>query len=296
MSGRKALVEVAQTWRSAGLRLGLHLGVMSVEKPLYRRSLDSVDPLDHIRLAADLGFAGITDNLLKSRPPEVQSAMGEELARLGLAMGTFNNALIAPGQSLPTWGHPDPAMDVEFAATIDASIEAGRRVNGHVITIILADASGADPEVQMQAFARRIHSAADRVAKAGMILGIETVSAVRMPGVLVRRIAQVRELIGAERHPGIGFLFDTGHVHEMDGDPVAAFDQSRDIRVSSIQIANVLDRKGPGTGDTDFTGIFGALKRCSYSGLVELEHYVPEDTAAAEVESLARISRIIGEL
>lgn len=294
MSGRNALIEVAQTWRSAGLRLGLHLGVMSVEKPLYRRSLDSIDPIDHIRLAADLGFAGITDNLLKSRSPEVQSAMGEELARLNLAMGSFSNALIAPGQSLPAWGDPDPAMDAEFAATIDASIEAGRRVNGHVITVILADAIGSDPAVQMQTFARRLHVAADRVAKAGMTMGIETVSAVRMPGVLVRHITQVRALIGAERHPGVGFLFDTGHVHEMEGDPVAAFEQSRDIQVGSVQIANVLDRRGPGTGDTDFSSFFGALKRCSYGGLIELEHYVPEDTAEAEIESLTRISRIIG--
>ena len=53
--GRTTMVRRA--WRSRGLRFALHLGVAAIDKPLFKHSAGS---LDHIELAANIEFAGIS--------------------------------------------------------------------------------------------------------------------------------------------------------------------------------------------------------------------------------------------
>ena len=288
------LLTIPQSWRSGGWRLALNLGVASLEKPLFRRSIDSLDPCDHIRLAADLGFAGITDNMLKARPPAVQSAMGEELAKLGLVMGSFTNAPLGTGD--PLWGDPDPSKDDAFFTSIEASIVTGKRTGGSVITMIVARAPGIEFHLQMRVFAERARKVADRVADAGMVLAIEPTSVSRLPTFLIHHIAEVREIIGPDRHPGLKLMFDTAHVHEMDGDPVTAYLSAQDITTDIVQLANIRDRLDPGSGQTDFTAFFRCLTKLDFSGLVELEYYLREDTAAAERDALQALADILTAL
>jgi len=55
---------------SAGLRLASHLGYLSVDEPLFRDSVGSLDPVAHIEFAARIGFQGVLYPWVASRPEE----------------------------------------------------------------------------------------------------------------------------------------------------------------------------------------------------------------------------------
>lgn len=277
-------------WRDKKVRLALHLGIASPERPLFRALAGSLDPLDHIRLAADIGFAGITDNGLKLRAPSQQSAMGERLAAAGLVMGSFTNSPMGTRDAF--WGDPDSAMDAVFDRAIKESIEAGRRTGGRDITFCALRAEHIAFEVQLDTVARRLRAQADVVARAGMVLAIEPTSATRTPFFLIHHISDARRVMGAQPHPGLSLMFDTAHVEEMDGDPVAAFFVNREV-IHTVQIADVAGRVEPGAGRTDFAAIFAALRRDGFPGLVELEHFLTDESAAGERRALDRLAAIV---
>ena len=281
-------------WRGRQLRFALHLGVASMDKPLFKHSAGSLDPLDHIKLAAEIGFAGISDNMLKCRSDAAQSQMGDALAKHGLVMGSFTNTPAGAGAS--DWGNPDPAVGDAFAYSVGRSIEAGRRIGGRLINLIAMQASGVDREVQIGVFAERVRRIADRVAREGMILALEPVSITRMPGALLHHISEVQEILETSNHPALRLMFDTGHVHEMDGDPVAAYSRARHLTVDSVQLANSRDRLEPGSGETDFVAFFRHLLSEGFEGLLELEHYLQHDSRVAEVLALQRLGEIVNSL
>ena len=47
------------------------------------------DFIDQIKFAYDLGFRSIEDNGLSGRPAEMQTKIGDKLAKLGMSMGVF---------------------------------------------------------------------------------------------------------------------------------------------------------------------------------------------------------------
>ena len=294
MTNDQELRNLPQPWRTRGLRFALHLGVAALDKPLFKHSAGSLDPLDHIELAADLGFAGISDNMLKRRSEAVQSRMGDALAKQGLAMGSFTNT--PPGAGESGWGNPDPAVGQAFFNSVDLSIEAGKRTGGRIINVIAMAASGVDRDVQLRVFGERVLRMADRVAREGMILALEPTSVTRMPAALVHHIAEVRAILDTAHHPALQLLFDTGHVHEMEGDPLAAYASSKDLAADTVQLANTRDRLEPGSGDTDFVAFLRYLISDGFGGLLELEHYLKEDTQAAEVHALRRLGEIVDQL
>lgn len=278
-----------QPWIAKGLRFALHMGVASPEKPLFRELVGSLDPLDHIRFAADIGFAGISDNGLKLRPAAVQAAMGEELARLGLEMGSFTLSPMGSGNSY--WGNPDPAFDEAFAVSVDEAIEVAKRVGGREITLCALVAEGIDFDRQIAALGRRVAGAADRVAAAGFRLSIEPTSLSRTPFFLVHHVADALKVMGPD-HPGVSLMFDTGHLHEMDGDPAMLFEQYQD-RIHTVQIADVAQRVEPGAGNTDFVAVFATLRRLNFKGLLELEHYLSVESKEGEQTALDRLAGLV---
>lgn len=277
-------------WQMGRIRLALHLGVASMERPLFRHLAGSLDPLDHIRLAADLGFAGITDNNLKLRPPEVQAAMGEALARAGLEMGSITSAPMGTPDAF--WGDPDPRFDEGFAQAIETSIAAQRRAGGRQITTCASRADHLPHAVQIATFARRVAAMADRVADAGMALAIEPTSATRTPFFLVHHLHDALTVIGPHPHPGVTLMFDTGHVDEMDGDPAPLFLRHR-AAIQTVQIADRNGRVEPGSGPTDFVAMFHVLAESGFAGLVELECYLSRDDADGERAALAALAGIV---
>src|SRR5438045_1609972 len=113
-----------QKWK---LRIAPHLGFPDHDQPCFLNLLGTADPVEHIRLIAHLGFAGVLDNNLKYRPVAVQERMARELDRHKLAVGCFVN------QKRPhtlRWGSNEADMRAAIRKEVRASIDVAKRVNG----------------------------------------------------------------------------------------------------------------------------------------------------------------------
>lgn len=116
------------------LRFAPHIGLTSLETPLFKNRVGSIDPVAQIDHIADLGFAGIEDNVLKLRSPAEQERIGAALARRGLEMGCFVGNIDAWTAKL--WGRSDDEAQAKLASDLKSSIETAQRVGGKYVTTI----------------------------------------------------------------------------------------------------------------------------------------------------------------
>ncbi len=271
------------------LRYAPHLGVRSPDTPLFLNSAGSADPLTQIRYAAEIGFSGIQDNQAKMRPVDMQRRMGEELARLNLSMGCIVSA-VAPEGPLP-WGSRDRAVRESLRREVRASIETAGRLGGRCIVIV----SGIEPlvsaAIQREIMAENLGELAPEVARAGMMLCLEPVAESRVAGLLLRHIADAHALVRAVDSSAVRLVFDTFHVHAMDGNVIKNFYDVRDV-VEVVQLADSPDRLEPGCGEIPLRDFLRGLRDAGYSGLVELEHNLSEPGLAGEQLALKRLREI----
>ena len=271
------------------LRFAPHIGLTSLDTPLFRESVGSNDPVAQIDYIADLGFAGIEDNLLALRTPVEQKRMGEALARRNLEMGCFVGN--ADAWNKPLWGRSDADAREKLTADLTAAITIAQRVGGRYLTTI----SGRDHDVplwmQHQTMVENLKRLAPMAEKAGVVLGIEPTNEQGFPGMLVHHVADAFAIVKAVDSPAVRLVFDAFHVQVMDGDLMRNLDRTYDA-IGIVQIADNPDRLEPGTGEINFMNFFRHLRNKGYQGLVELEHAVSQPGKAGEQAALAALTAI----
>ncbi len=267
----------------------LHMGIRSPDTPLLRATLGTDDPLVHIDHAAKLGLAGIADNMLRLRPPEVQAAMGERLRAHGLRFGSF---VVSPAEwPRLWWGRPGEENAARIRSEISGCIKAAQRVGAEVLTITsMADDTIAFDR-QLDAMAAHLDAVLPIAADAGLRFGLETVSRNRVPDLLLRHLRDAMHLVAGIGHPALGLVFDTHHVRAMDGDLMASAAAAAG-HVFSIQIADFPERFEPGTGEIDFVPILSDLHEQNSDALVEWEFYAAGKGVVAEAACITAVGVI----
>ena len=276
----------ATAWK---MRYASHLGLRSLEDPTFRHSAGSADPIEQIRFAASLGFAGMEDNSVKVRPVATQERIGAELARHGLEMGCFVNNPARWNQ--PLWGRSDDEARGLLAEDLDASIEAAKRLGGSIATVV----SGCDPSVplgfQLANMVENLKRFGDVAARAGLVLAVETVDEGRWPNMLLHHIADAYAVVRAVDSPAVKLLFDFGHVQSMDGQVLdnlaATWDQ-----IAIIQVADIPGRFELGSGELNWPNILRFVRGRGYTGLIELEHVNSQPGIAGERAMLGNLRAI----
>ncbi|MBD0417357.1 sugar phosphate isomerase/epimerase family protein [Oryzicola mucosus] len=277
------------------LPYALHMGIRSPETPLFRATLGTADPLAHIDHAATLGLSGIADNMLRLRSPAMQAEMGRKLRDHGLRFGSF---VVSPADwPRLWWGRDDTSNADLIRREIASCIAAAARVGAEVLTITSMIDGGMPAERQLDTMARHLADVIPMVANAGLRLGLETVSAHRVPDQMLRHLCQAQSIIDQVDHPNLGLVFDTHHVRAMDGDVLAAVEHHTS-RIFIIQIADYPDRFEPGTGDVDFPRVLASLRKRCPGILVEWEFYPSGEGASAEracVEVMEKLDAAISK-
>jgi hydroxypyruvate isomerase len=150
---------IPRVWK---LRFAPTIGLNSLDTPMFRHSVGTIDALEHIAFIADHGFAGIEDNFLKLRSPHEQERIGAALRKRNLAMGCF----VANPQSWnqPLWVADDREARRKLESDLHDSIDAAKRTGGRVMTVL----SGFLPGVP-RAYQRRKSYWASRLATASSI-------------------------------------------------------------------------------------------------------------------------------
>jgi hydroxypyruvate isomerase len=271
------------------LRYTGHLGLYGPDLPLFLHSVGSADPIAQIRFLAELGFAGVQDNFLKLRAPELQARMGEEMARLGLAMGTFTNNPL--GWNRPLWGSTDAAARYELRRDLDATIEAARRVGGHCATCVTGSDAGAPRERQLAAMVENLKWLSEPAQRAGIVLCVEAVAARWIPGLLVDHLDDALAIVRAVDSPAVRLLFDIGHLQMSDGNVLDHLDQCWDA-IGAIQLADAPGRTELGSGELNWPNILRRLRDRGWQGLTELELRPSADSVAGERRVLEQLRTI----
>ncbi|QEH78288.1 TIM barrel protein [Sphingomonas sp. C8-2] len=258
-------------------RFAAHLGIASPDRPLLE---GGIDPIAQIERAHALGFAGITDNGLMLRPPEVQRRMGERLRALGMEMGSFTHD--PPGERPRFfWGASQPDLDAALAPTFAAA----ERVGG-VVNLVLLD-TGAPRADQLARATDNLGRAAMLARERGIRLALEPVSRIRVPLALVEHMAEAAAIVVRIDDAAFGLILDSCHM-ALGGEDIAAAILAQADRLRVVQIADMPGRVEPGAGELDFASILAALDRIGWQGMLEVE-FDPLGDEPAMLGALARL-------
>jgi len=271
------------------MRYAPHVGLAAPDIPLFLHSAGSADPVKQIAWLASHGFAGIEDNSLKVRPVETQKAMGEALARHGMEMGCFVNNPTAWDK--PIWGATTAEAKDKWKRDLDETVEAAKRVNGKYVTVVTGRNITIPRGYQIAVMIDNLKRAAEVAEKAGLVLCVETVSALRFGTMLLNNIDEAYMVVSAVDSPAVQLVYDFGHVTQMDGEVLNNLKACWD-KTAIIQVADIPGRLELGSGELNWVNIFRTIKGLGYTGLIELEHEVSQPGIAGEEQVLANLRAI----
>lgn len=264
-----------QQWK---LRFAPHLGFPDLDRPAFRDTLGTADPVENINFMAELGFAGVLDNNIKYRPAAEQDRIAKALAQHKMALGCFVN------QKRPytiQWGSNEPGMRAAIGKEVRASVDLARRINGRNIVVVTERNRTVPLWWQLGNMIANLRSVRDMLEKAGLVLVVEHVNLPRRPDNLVTRLGEAYMVVKALDSPAVKLMYDTEHVQVMDGDLLLNLERVAD-EIGSVQVADVPGRLEPGQGEINFVNFFRKLRQVRYKGLVELENLYSRPGAAGE--------------
>jgi hydroxypyruvate isomerase len=178
-----------------------------------------------------------------------------------------------------------PGREGEFAESIAQALEAARlfgtrRLNAIAGVLPPGISRAAAEETALE----NLRRAAPLAEAAGVLLLVENINTVDMPGYFADTAERAAGLVQAVDRPGVRLQLDQYHVGMMGGDPRAAFKQHRAL-IEHVQIADVPGRHEPGTGQQPIREFLRDLDDLGYTGAVGLE-YRPNTSTAAALEWL----------
>lgn len=278
------------TWN---MRFAPHIGLYSLETPMFIHSVGSIDPLAHIDFIANLGFAGVEDNALLLRDDVSQTQIGQALERHSLEMGCF--AFDPEHWIEPLWARNDDVTRAHLKSELMRAGTAAKRVNGRFVTVL----SGRDPLVplamQLQGMVDNLRRLADDAHALGITLLMEPLSNWDYPGMLINDFHDAYAVVKAVDHPAVRLMFDVFHVQSVNGNLLRNLDLTYDV-VAMVQIADSPLRSEPGSGEINFVNVLRHLQEKGYTGLVELEHGISMPDKAGEDAALDRLRTINSQL
>lgn len=266
-----------------------HLGLRSPDAPLLAHTARSLDPLDQIEVLAEMGFKGVQDVFLKSRPVEQQCAMATRMATLGLAMGTFNGDPLH--WNTPLWSSRDESARSLLRQHLRDSIAVAERIGGGAAVCICGTDPALPHEAQLSGFIDNLCEMGELAASAGLTLLVEPVAPAWIPGLLIGTLPDAATVVRAVNLPSVRLLYDTGHIAMTGVDVLSGLQQHWDI-THAIQVSDAPGRIDVGAGALDWQAIFGWLTAKSYSGLVEVEHEPMDRSAQGEAKLLERLRAV----
>lgn len=275
------------------VRFAPHLGYITPTEPLFLQSVGTIDPVDHIAFAAQQGFAGIFDPWMLGRPTaEIERLLGalreHDLKCGGLVFAPFSLLFT------PIFARAGDDAWREIERNLRPALDLAARTGTKVIEILLQGTPEMAWADQKKIAAGHLRAAGDLAAAAGLVIGIEPM--ITFPDMMLQTTGEAVAFLEDVDHPAVQLVFDTGHVHDMDGDIHVAWTIARD-RVCTIQLADMPGRVAPGTGSLDLVRFLAqAVQDGKADGLIELEHGWTESSVAIEQAAIVALRQIAADV
>jgi len=226
------------------------------------------DLVAQLEFMAAQGFMALEDNGLMGRPAEVQTQIGETLARLGMTMGVF---VIDGGDNWKTsltTGQAD--FREKFVATCRNAVETGKRVNARWATVVPGYFERKLPlGIQTGHVIDALRAGAEVLAPANLTMVLEPLS--DNPDLFLRTSDQAYAICRAVDSPACKILYDMYHMQRNEGDMIQHINLAWS-EIAYFQIGDNPGRKEPGTGEVNYKNIFRHIHDKGYAGVFGMEH------------------------
>jgi hydroxypyruvate isomerase len=227
------------------------------------------DEIDQLKFMYDMGFRSLEDNGLMGRTPEMQTKIGDTLAKLGMTMGVF--VIQYEGffdKQTMTTGSKEWAET--FTKSCKSAVETAKRVNAQWCTVVPGNFTRKLPMgIQTGHVIDNLKRGAEILEPAKLTMVLEPLS--DNPDLFLRYSDQTYAICRAVGSPSCKILFDMYHMQRNEGNMIANMDLCWD-EIAYFQIGDNPGRKEPTTGEVNYANIFKHLYEKGYKGVLGMEH------------------------
>ncbi len=237
---------------------------------MFRNSAGE-DLLDQLRFMYEQGFRSIEDNNMRTRPVEIQNAIGRELERLEMRMGVF--VANSNGFRVPSFSSGDEEMRAQFLSDCRDSVEVAKRVNAKWMTVVMGDLEpGLEMGYQTANGIESLRRAAEIFEPHGLIMVLEPLNPWRdHPGMFLAKIPQAYMICRAVDSPSCKILFDIYHQQITEGNLIPNIDMAWS-EIAYFQIGDTPGRDEPTTGEINYKNVFRHIYKKGYRDILGMEH------------------------
>jgi hydroxypyruvate isomerase len=230
------------------------------------------DVIDQIKFAADQGFTAWEDNSLPAQSPEMQQKIGKALGDHGMKMGVF---VAYANFSAPAFARREKAFEDEVLGKIKAAVGVAKRVGATFMTVVpgtidqpytmengkpSGNARLAEGYQTANAFAL-LRRCAEILEPEKLVMVLEPLNWHRdHGGVFLQHSDQAYAICKAVNSPSCKILFDIYHQQISEGNLIPNIDACWD-EIGYFQAGDNPGRKEPGTGEINYTNVFGHIAR-----------------------------------
>lgn len=173
-----------------------------------------------------------------------------------------------------------PGREEEFKAGVAKAIDYATHFGLKQLHCMAGLAPAGVAAAQLREhYVRNVRFAASAAAKAGIHLLIEPINTRDIPGYYLNTSQQAIELMDEINAPNLYLQYDIYHMQIVEGDLAPTMERLLP-RIGHMQLADTPGRHEPGTGEINYTFLFGHIDRIGYKGWIGCE-YRPATTTEA---------------
>ena len=226
------------------------------------------DFIDQLKFAHDMGFRAMEDNGMAERSPEMQTRIGETMAKLGMEMGVFVLQKGGNGANTLAAGKKE-YIDI-FLAGCRNAVEVAKRVNARWTTMVPGDFERSLPMgIQTANVIEALRRGVEILEPHNIVMVLEPLS--DTPDLFLRHSDQTYMICTAVNSPSCKILFDMYHMQRNEGNIINNIDKTWD-EIAYFQIGDNPHRNEPTTGEVNYRNIFKHLYEKGYKGVLGMEH------------------------
>lgn len=231
------------------------------------------DLIDQISFMHDQGFRAFEDNGMMGRTPEMQTKIGNTLARLGMKMGVFVVAFDNwPLQSSLTTGKQE-WID-KFVQTCKEAVITAKRVNATYMTVVPGNYDRSLPlGIQTSHVIEVLRRSAEIFEPNSLVMVLEPLS--DTPDLFLRYSDQTHTICKAVNSPACKILYDIYHMQKNEGRLSKNIDWTWD-EIGYFQIGDEPGRYEPTSGEINYTYLFQKIhekaKKQNKEFILGMEH------------------------
>lgn len=227
------------------------------------------DFIDQIKFGHEHGFRSIEDNGMMGRSTEMQSKIGDTLAKLDMNMGVFVITTDSWHWKLSLTTGKQEFKDV-IVRDCKTAVEVAKRCNAKWMTVVPGNFDRSIPlDIQTAHVIDALRRGTEILEKHGLVMVLEPLS--DNPDLFLRYSTQSYMICKAVNSPSCKILFDMYHMQRNEGNIMANIDKTWD-EIGYFQIGDNPGRNEPTTGEMNYKNIFKHIHKKGFRGIMGMEH------------------------